>query len=244
MGDAGLLVTIGDELDLDANKCAHRLAAALGLRPDRVRGLGTPVPGHSSVLVPFDPEVIAEATVRAVIAAELLEGAGAADLATTHADAVGGATRGAPESGPAVDPVTHASGGHSRPGSLHVVPVSYGGADGPDLADVAARTGLSEAEVVRLHSDAEYTVLVLGFMPGFPYLGILPVELDLPRRATPRVRVPAGSVAITGRQTGIYPFASPGGWHLIGRTSTRTWDPATNPPTLMAPGDRVRFVAG
>ncbi len=132
--------------------------------------------------------------------------------------------------------------GSTADGLLHEITVSYGGADGPDLVEVAARTGLPEAEVVRLHASVEYRVLVLGFVPGFPYLGLLPETLDLPRRATPRVRVPAGSVAIAGRQCGVYPFSTPGGWHLIGRTAGHLWDPAADPPALLSPGDRVRFV--
>jgi KipI family sensor histidine kinase inhibitor len=128
-------------------------------------------------------------------------------------------------------------------GTAHDIRVAYGGVNGPDLADVAARTGLSERDVVRLHAGVLYRVLVLGFVPGFPYLGILPEALDLPRRETPRLRVAAGSVAIAGRQTGIYPFATPGGWHLIGRTEAAIWDPRRDPPALLAPGDRVRFVA-
>jgi KipI family sensor histidine kinase inhibitor len=131
-----------------------------------------------------------------------------------------------------------------REGTLWEIGVSYGGADGPDLPDVAARTGLSEADVVRMHAGVEYRVFVLGFVPGFPYLGVVPAALDLPRRATPRVRVPAGSVAIAGRQAGIYPFATPGGWHLLGRTDAPLWDPRRDPPTLLAPGDRVRFTPG
>jgi KipI family sensor histidine kinase inhibitor len=129
-----------------------------------------------------------------------------------------------------------------EPPALVEVPVHYGGADGPDLADVAARTGLGEGDVVRLHASTEYRVFCVGFVPGFAYLGVLPATLQLARRATPRLRVPAGSVAIAGRQTGIYPAATPGGWHLIGRTDLLAWDPQRDPPALLAPGDRVRFV--
>jgi len=129
-----------------------------------------------------------------------------------------------------------------RQGRLHRIPVVYGGEDGPDLAPVAAGRGLSAREAVRLHSQAEYTVFMLGFTPGFPYLGMLPEALECPRRASPRVRVPAGSVAIAARQTGIYPIASPGGWHVLGRTSARLFDPFRDEPALVAPGDRVRFV--
>ena len=128
------------------------------------------------------------------------------------------------------------------PGRLHEVPVVYGGEDGPDLAPLAAERGLSEPAAVRLHAQGEYTVFMLGFMPGFPYLGILPEALQCPRRATPRVRVPAGSVAVAGRQTGVYPVASPGGWQVLGRTSLRLFDPLRAEPALVAPGDRVRFV--
>ncbi len=128
------------------------------------------------------------------------------------------------------------------PGPLFEIPVRYGGLDGPDLAEVAERTGRSEAEVVALHAGPEYRVYLVGFVPGFPYLGVLPDELALPRRATPRVQVPAGSVAIAGRQTGIYPSPTPGGWHLIGRTDAPIWDARRDPPALLAPGARVLFV--
>lgn len=127
-------------------------------------------------------------------------------------------------------------------GTLRVVPTRYGGDDGPDLAWVAARAGLSPQELVRLHGGTEYTALMLGFMPGFAYLGTLAATLETPRLATPRVRVPAGSVAIASRQTGVYPSASPGGWRLLGRTSLRMFDPQLDPPALILPGDRVRFV--
>ncbi len=122
------------------------------------------------------------------------------------------------------------------------VPVCYGGAYGPDLEDVAALTGRTPEEVVTIHSGAEYLVYFLGFSPGFPYLGGMPESIAAPRLATPRRRVPAGSVAIGGRQTGIYPVASPGGWRIIGRTPLRLFDPDHDPPALLRMGDRVRFV--
>jgi KipI family sensor histidine kinase inhibitor len=121
----------------------------------------------------------------------------------------------------------------------HEIPVVY---DGDDLPDVAAACGLSVEAVVRLHGSVEYVVAFLGFSRGFPYLSGLPEQLRLPRRATPRPRVPAGSVAIASDQCGIYPMPTPGGWHLIGRTSRQLFDPATDPPSVLAPGDRVRFV--
>ncbi|WP_062631907.1 5-oxoprolinase subunit PxpB [Caballeronia arationis] len=123
------------------------------------------------------------------------------------------------------------------------IPVRYGGTDGPDLGTLAKHVGLSVDEVVKRHTQAEYVVFFLGFQPGFAYMGGLDRSLCMPRRAEPRLEVPAGSVGIGGEQTGIYPAASPGGWQLLGRTDLKLFDPARNPPTLMQPGDRVRFTA-
>jgi len=128
------------------------------------------------------------------------------------------------------------------PGRLHEMPAVYGGADGPDLASLARGKELAEGDLVTLHASHDYTAFMLGFTPGFAYLGLVPEPLETPRRATPRVRVPAGSIAVAGRQTGIYPVASAGGWQLIGRTSRRLFDPFRPEPALIAPGDRVRFV--
>lgn len=122
------------------------------------------------------------------------------------------------------------------------IPVHYGGAHGPDLPDVARACGLSEAEVIALHSQTPCTVFMLGFAPGFAYLGIHDARLDLPRRATPRTEVPPGSVAIANRQSVIYPGRLPGGWSLIGTTPLTLFDPAHEPAALLQPGDRVRFV--
>ncbi len=123
------------------------------------------------------------------------------------------------------------------------IPVYYGGEHGPDLADVAAHCGLTPDEVVRRHTAAAYTVYFIGFQPGFAYLGGLDEALHTPRRAEPRVAVPAGSVGIGGAQTGVYPLATPGGWQLIGHTALTLFNPQAEPPTLLAPGDTVRFVA-
>jgi inhibitor of KinA len=127
-------------------------------------------------------------------------------------------------------------------GRIVTIPVSYGGEWGPDLAEVAERAGLSMEEAISLHSTAEYRVAMIGFAPGFPYLAGLPERLASPRKATPRQAVPAGSVGIAGVQTGIYPLSSPGGWQLIGRTSVTLFDPRRDPPSLLAPGDRVHFI--
>jgi inhibitor of KinA len=110
-----------------------------------------------------------------------------------------------------------------------------------DLPDVAVRAGLTQDEVVLRHSTASYQVSCVGFTPGFPYLSGLPTELDTPRRAAPRTEIPAGSVAIGGTQTGIYPRKSPGGWNIIGRTPLRLFDVRREPPALLHAGDQVRF---
>lgn len=122
------------------------------------------------------------------------------------------------------------------------IPVVYGGDFGPDIGFVAAHNGLSEADVVRLHTERTYTVYMLGFAPGFVYLGGLPEALAAPRLPTPRPSVPAGSVGIAGLQTGIYGLSTPGGWRLIGRTPVPMLDLRREPPTPLRPGDRVRFV--
>jgi inhibitor of KinA len=122
------------------------------------------------------------------------------------------------------------------------IPVLYGGDAGPDLEDVATMAGLEAQAVVELHAGSEYVVFMLGFMPGFPYLGGLPARIATPRLPTPRTLVPAGSVGIAGAQTGIYPTASPGGWRLIGRTPVRLFDPRRTSPALLEAGDHLRFV--
>ena len=122
------------------------------------------------------------------------------------------------------------------------IPVRYGGEDGPDMDAVAEATGLSPAQVIEAHASADYRALFLGFAPGFAYLGPLPDQLVLPRRASPRVRVPAGSVAIAGPYSAVYPIESPGGWHLLGRATVDIWDPRRQPPALLEAGTIVRFV--
>ena len=126
----------------------------------------------------------------------------------------------------------------TAPPRQHVIPVHY---DGMDLDAVAAATGLAVTEVINRHSGRGYTVDLLGFVPGFAYLSELDRSLQLPRRAEPRPRVPAGSVAIAAAQTAVYPLDTPGGWHIIGRTETMLFDPAREPPALLRAGDTVRF---
>jgi KipI family sensor histidine kinase inhibitor len=142
----------------------------------------------------------------------------------------------------AVRPLLVGLGTVAHAGRVWTLPCCYGGELGPDLAEVAERTGLSEEQVVAIHSAETYHVYYLGFLPGYPYMGDVPKALSLPRRATPRVKVPMGSVCIALGMAGIYSLESPGGWHLIGRTPARLFDPRRADAVLLAPGDKVRFL--
>ncbi len=128
-------------------------------------------------------------------------------------------------------------------GRVVEVPVCYDSVYAPDLEEIEQLTKVKKQDIPKLHQNSRHSVLMVGFSPGQPYIGGLDPKLSVPRRATPRTRVPAGSVAIANEQTCVYPFETPGGWNVIGRTPLRVFDPAREPPSLFAPGDRVRFVA-
>ena len=127
------------------------------------------------------------------------------------------------------------------PARVWEIPVIYGGDMGEDLTFVAHHNGLTEAEVIRRHTEPEYLVYMIGFTPGFPYLGGMDPSIAAPRLASPRVKIPAGSVGIAGQQTGVYPSESPGGWQLIGRTPVKLYDPKRENPVLLKAGDYVKF---
>lgn len=219
-GEAAWLVILGGEIDPAINRWAHRIAERV--RADRAEGgpWELPVASYEAVLVPFDPWSATARQARARLE-RLLADVPATDAASDQ--------RRPGDEVPAIGPVVE-------------LPTRYGGADGPDLAAVAGRLGLSPAALVEAHAAPAYQVYLLGFSPGFAYLGPLPEALRLPRREVPRGRVPAGSVAIAGAQTAVYPSATPGGWHLIGRTDARLWDATREPPALLMPGQLVRFV--
>ncbi len=143
----------------------------------------------------------------------------------------------------AVEAALAGSDAATAEGRLWRLPVCYAPDLGPDLEELAGGLGLTVDQVAELHGSTEYFVYMLGFMPGFGYMGDLPAELERPRRTEPRVRVPAGSVAVAGRLTTVYPWESPGGWHLIGRCPVPLYDAGRPAPVLLAAGDRVRFEA-
>lgn len=129
------------------------------------------------------------------------------------------------------------------PATVVEIPVLYNSETGPDLAFVAKHCGKSIEEVIRIHTSADYLIYMLGFTPGFPYLGGMSKEIAAPRLTSPRVKIPGGSVGIAGEQTGVYPIDSPGGWQLIGRTPVKLYDPARKTPILLEAGQYIRFVA-
>ena len=225
-GDSALILEVGatrasplrpqDPIDADVNERAIAIAAALRRRA--IPGVRDVIPTFRSVAVFLDPL----STEVEAVAAALHE---ASDVAG-EPERSGGA-RHAPARAAA---------------ATLEVPVAYGGEFGPDLADVAAFAGCSPQEVIDRHAVQTYRVFMLGFLPGFAYLASVDETIAAPRRATPRLRVPAGSVGIAGRQTAVYPRESPGGWQIIGRTPLSVFDPSRTPPSAFAPGDHVRFV--
>jgi KipI family sensor histidine kinase inhibitor len=201
LGDAALLVELGQRVDTALNTRAIAMGAALRSR----KGVREVVPGYATITVHYDPE-------------------------RTSYRALERAVQQLAEHRP---PATER-------GRLHRIPVVY---DGPDLEETARALELSVDELVRLHTAPTYRCFMIGFTPGWAYLGPLPERLRLPRRHVPRTAVPTGSVAIAGAQTGVYPLPTPGGWHLIGRTPVPMFQPDAVPPCLLRSGDRIRFFA-
>ena len=218
LGEAALLLRFGDRIDIEVNRRVHALAARLqAQRPPWLREI---VPAYASLALHLDLEALDDCA----------PGREADPLAAAQAW---------------LHAVMHDSSADiALPSARSIaIPVCYGGVHGPDLVELAQHAGLSVAHTVERHCGVEYTVAMLGFAPGFPYLLGLDPALQMPRLATPRVSVPAGSVAIGGAQTGIYPRQSPGGWRIIGHTALTLFDPTRASPSMLQPGDRVRFVA-
>jgi inhibitor of KinA len=211
LGDRALVITVGDSADERTRLAVRACYERLRARPPR--GMHDIVPGFTTVTVHYDPAAVQRA-------------------GATPFDAAVAAVRDALANRAMLDAAL------SR---VIEIPVCYDASVAPDLGDVAAHARISPEQVAELHAAPEYVVHMIGFLPGFPYLGGLDQRLEMPRRATPRTRVPAGSVAIGGAHTGVYTIDSPGGWHVIGRTPLRLFDVERDPPAMLGIGDRVRF---
>lgn len=216
-----------DAVLVELDDLPQTLALLASLQAAPLAGIDELVPGARTLLIRHRPAVLPQALLAQRLAQRLGERSGD----RPDGEAPGSAP--APATGPA-------SAGGARPVADTVeIPVHY---DGEDLAEVAALVGLTPEEVVRRHTGSLYTVAFTGFAPGFAYLSGGDASLQVPRRASPRTRIPAGAVALAGPFSGVYPQASPGGWQLIGRTATRMWDLSRPRPALLQPGQRVRFV--
>lgn len=221
VGETAVMVEFGKGIHPETNKKVKSLSDYLEQRP--LPGMIEAVSAYSSVMIFFNPvqvkayqESVADETERpayAVLAEQLAGILNTLDTETASA------------------------------ARTVEIPVCYGGEFGPDLAYVAAHNQLSTDEVIAIHSDTTYLVYMIGFAPGFPYLGGMPAAIATPRRSSPRLVIPAGSVGIAGSQTGVYPIATPGGWQLIGRTPLQLFRPKDNIPSLLRAGDHIRFRA-
>ena len=222
LGDSALIVRLREQFEDAPEETLDEVLRALQLlQKAEIPSVVEFAPAYTSVAVFFDPIVAARA---GAVPGEAFDW-----LATRVRAAVAG---------------VRDSGRTKRKASQLIgIPVCYDAEFAPDLDDVARHTQISTKQVVDLHSGCEYRVACIGFVPGFPFLAGLPEKLATPRRAIPRKEIPPGSVGIGGAQTGIYPVRSPGGWNLIGRTPVKLFDPQKDPPTLLRPGDRVRFRA-
>lgn len=215
LGDRALIIDVGG--GLDPHTLARVRDVVTRIEQARIAAVTDIVPGYTSVAVHYDPLALRHDHDRR-LPSEIIR--------------------------TAVDDAMRAPATMQAHESREIIiPVCYGGGHGPDLAHVAEMHGLTPDEVVVLHTGATYTVHMIGFLPGFPYLGGLDPRLATPRHDTPRAEVPAGSVGIAGEQTGVYPLRSPGGWQLIGRTPLHLFDASRETPTLLRMGDRVRFQA-
>jgi inhibitor of KinA len=214
-GDSAIVVEFEERIDPIVND--RTIACAGALQQAAIPGVRDIVPTYRSVAIYFDP----------------LRTDGAALMARAEHEARLASSRSSDSQNPSRSRVT--------PSPTVRIPVCYGGELGPDLADMAAFAHMDETEVVRTHTASTYRVFMVGFVPGFAYLGIVDERIAMPRRASPRLRVPAGSVAVGGVQTGVYPMETPGGWQVIGRTPVKPYDPQRTDPFLMRAGDAVQF---
>lgn len=212
LGDRAILITLGDSIDEATHRRVRAVTARIDAEPPD--GFVDRVPAFASVVVHYEPLLVS------------------ATASQSPNDAFVEALRRL---------LADVRDDDLPPPRVVDIPVCYGGELGPDLEDVARQHGLAVQEVIDIHAAGDYLVYMVGFMPGFAYLGGLSDRIATPRRQTPRTAVPAGTVGIGGAQTGVYPLVSPGGWNLIGRTPRRIFEIDRDEPALMVTGDRVRF---
>jgi inhibitor of KinA len=214
LGDRAVLVQFARRIDPETNR--RVLALSAYLEANSFPGFVESVPSFASVTIHYDPITVLK-----------VKGPGSPfDMVCEQLRHI----------------VANLMIGRPNKPRIVEIPVCYGGEHGPDLSFVADYHHLSTDEVIAIHSQAEYLVYMIGFVPGFPYLGGMPARIATPRRETPRLTIPAGTVGIGGSQTGIYPLATPGGWQCIGRTPCRLFRPHVYPPSLLQAGDLVRFI--
>ncbi|TYR79366.1 5-oxoprolinase subunit PxpB [Priestia megaterium] len=213
LGDSGLVVSFGDEIQLSVHEQVQKLTKLLEAEP--FEGMIEYVPAFTTVTIYYHPWIVGDKGKHDPyqVVKERVESLLKHDRKEVVAE--------------------------SR---LIDIPVCYGGEYGPDLIEVAKHNSLTEQEVIHIHTSKEYLVYMIGFAPGFPYLGGMSEKIAAPRKETPRSAIPKGSVGIAGKQTGIYPIETPGGWQLIGRTPLALFTPNAASPSLLRAGDRIRFV--
>lgn len=222
MGDRAMIVRLGEGVDPQTHRSVKLLTDYLAEHP--FEGMIETIPAFNSVTVEYDP-----LTIYLVQSRRLQERDDELQLPSDFVERRLREALGALREGQTLE---------SR---LVQIPVCYGGEFGEDLAHVAQLNGLTPDEVIDIHTGGEYLVYMLGFAPGFPYLGGMDERIAAPRHATPRLTIPPGTVGIAGKQTGIYPIGTPGGWQLIGRSPLALFLPEEEPPTLLQAGDRIRF---
>ena len=222
LGDSALIVQLGEGISPSIHELVRNLSALLNVHP--FEGFIESVPAYNNLTVYYNPVVVHQSRIN--------------KSAHRHASST-------PYQKVSIylsDLIQQIGDKEFFEERVVTIPVAYGGVFGPDLVDLAKYHGLSVEEVIQLHSEGDYLVYMIGFAPGFPFMGGLSERIATPRKETPRLAIVPGSVGIAGKQTGVYPLETPGGWQIIGRTPLDLFLPTITPPTLLQSGDKIRFV--
>jgi inhibitor of KinA len=223
LGDSAVVIRIGDSIDLETNRKVKRLGSIL--EKHQFPGMIEYIPAFTTLTVFYDPFLLYQQYMESPWEKSHDRNQSVFGYVCEILEQI----------------IQTADETEDSKVSIVEIPVCYGGDCGPDLTDVASHNGLTPDQVIDIHSSAEYIVYMIGFAPGFPYIGGMSERIATPRRKSPRLTIPAGSVGIAGMQTGVYPIETPGGWQLIGRTPMALFRPKENPPSLLQAGDIVRF---